>query len=75
LAEVLEVFVVCSDMNGVVGAKEVGAATFKPIHDSGHFFVVDVVVSFGGQEGTGMECYGVFFAVEFLTDNYAEGKI
>jgi hypothetical protein len=47
LAKVLEVFVICSDMNGVVGAEEVGAAAFKPIYDGSHLFIVDVIVLFG----------------------------
>jgi hypothetical protein len=47
LAKVLEVFVVCSDMDGVVGAKEIGATAFKSVYNGGHFFIVDVVVSFG----------------------------
>jgi hypothetical protein len=47
LTEVLEVFVVGSNVNGVFSAEEVGATTFKPIDDSGHLFIVDVVVSFG----------------------------
>jgi hypothetical protein len=48
LAEVLKVFVICLDVNGVVGAEEVGATAFEPIYDSGHFLVVNVVVLFGG---------------------------
>jgi hypothetical protein len=47
LVEVLEVFMVCLDVDGMIGSKEVGAATFESIYNGGHFFVVDVVVSFG----------------------------
>jgi hypothetical protein len=75
LTEVLKVFVICLDMNGVVSAKEVGAATLEPIYDGGHFLIVDIIVSFGGQEGTGVESYRVFFAVELLTDDHTEGKV
>jgi hypothetical protein len=46
LTEVLEVFMVCSDTDGVIGAKEVGAATFEPIDDGCYFFIVDIVVLF-----------------------------
>jgi hypothetical protein len=46
LVEVLEVFMICLNMNGMVSAKEVGAATFEPIYDGGHLFVMDVVVPF-----------------------------
>jgi hypothetical protein len=46
LAEVLEVFMVCPDVDGVVGAEEVGVAAFKPVHNGSHLFIVDVVVSF-----------------------------
>jgi hypothetical protein len=46
LVEVLEIFVISSDVNGMVGAQEVGVAAFESIDDGGHFFIVDVVVSF-----------------------------
>jgi hypothetical protein len=46
LAEILEIFVVGSDGDKVVGAKEVGAPTFKSIDNGSHLFVMDVVVSF-----------------------------
>jgi hypothetical protein len=45
LAKVLEVFVICSDVDGVISTKEVGATAFKPIHNGGHFFIMDIVVS------------------------------
>jgi hypothetical protein len=47
LTEVLEVFMVGSDVDGVFSAEEVGAATFEPIDDGGHLFIMDIVVLFG----------------------------
>jgi hypothetical protein len=35
-----------SDVDGVVGAKEVGAAAFESVDNGGHFFIVNIVVSF-----------------------------
>jgi hypothetical protein len=46
LMEVLKVFMVGSNVNGVFCAKEVGATAFEPIDDGGHLFIVDVIVSF-----------------------------
>jgi hypothetical protein len=39
--------VICLDVDGVISAEEVRAATFESIYDSGHFFIMDVIVSFG----------------------------
>jgi hypothetical protein len=46
LTEVLEVFMICSNVDGMVGAEEVGAAAFESIYNGSHLFIVDVVVSF-----------------------------
>jgi hypothetical protein len=45
LTEILKIFVVGSDVDRVVGAKEVGVSAFKSIDNGGHFFVVNVILS------------------------------
>jgi hypothetical protein len=50
LAEVLEVLVVGADLDGLCHTKEEGSTTFKPEQDSCEFFVVGVIILFGGEE-------------------------
>jgi hypothetical protein len=47
LTEILEVFVIHSNVNGVVHTEEVGATTLEAVDDGSHLFIVDVIVSFG----------------------------
>jgi hypothetical protein len=46
LAEVLKVFVVGSDSDGVVGIQEIGVATLKAVNNGSHLLIMDIVVSF-----------------------------
>jgi hypothetical protein len=55
LAEILQIFVVGTDFNGVCGSKKEGATTFESKEDSGEFLVVGVVVLFGGEETVRVE--------------------
>jgi hypothetical protein len=75
LAEVLEIFVVGSDGNWMVGTKEVGACTLESIDNGGHFLIVDIVVSFCWQEGAGMKGDGVSFIIKLLADDGPEGEV
>jgi hypothetical protein len=50
LVEVLEVFMIRVDLNGVCSSKEKGTTTFEPKKDGGKFFIMGVVVLFGGKE-------------------------
>jgi hypothetical protein len=52
LAEVLEVLVVGTDLDGLCGAKEEGSTTFESEQDSGEFLVVGVIVLFGREEAS-----------------------
>jgi hypothetical protein len=47
LVEILEVFVISSDGDGMIGTKEVKVCAFESIYNGGHFFIVDIIVSFG----------------------------
>jgi hypothetical protein len=47
LMEVLEVFVVGADFDGVHSSKEEGATTFEPEQDGCEFLVMGVIVLFG----------------------------
>jgi hypothetical protein len=46
LAEVLEIFVISSDSNRMVGVEEVGVSTFESVDNGSHFFIVDIIVLF-----------------------------
>jgi hypothetical protein len=48
LVEVLEVLVVGTDLNGIRGSEEERSTTFEPEQYGGQFFVVGVIVLFGG---------------------------
>jgi hypothetical protein len=50
-------------------------STFKAIDDCSHFFIVDVIVSFRWEEGTGVESDRVFSILEFLADNCPKGEV
>ena len=59
LAEVLEVFMVGPDANGMFRSKRERATALKPIDYGGEFFVMCIVVAFGGKETTGVEGNGM----------------
>jgi hypothetical protein len=50
LVEVLEVFVVGVNLDWLCSTKEEGSTTFEAEQDSCEFFVVGVIVLFGGEE-------------------------
>jgi hypothetical protein len=50
LTEVLEVFVVGADLDGVRSSKEKGVTTFEPEQDSCEFLVVGIVVFLDGEK-------------------------
>ncbi len=59
---------VCMDHNWVVSTEEVWVATFESINDSCHFFVIDIIVLFCGEESPRMEGNWVSSICKFLTD-------
>jgi hypothetical protein len=46
--EILEVFMVCANLNGMLCAEEEQLTTFEAKDNCGQFFIMDVIVLFGG---------------------------
>jgi hypothetical protein len=73
--EVLEVFVVGSNNDRVIGTQEVGVATFKSVDNGSHLFIMDVIVSFCWEEGMEVEGDRVSSICELLTNDCSKGKV
>jgi hypothetical protein len=71
----LEIFVVCVNGDWVVGSKKVRSTTFKTVDNAKHFFVVDIIVLFSGEERSRVESNGILSVGEVLADYYTEGKV
>jgi hypothetical protein len=46
-AEILEVFMVCVNLNGMLCAEEEWLTTFEAKDDCGQFFIIDIIVLLG----------------------------
>jgi hypothetical protein len=71
-AEVLKIFMIHSHDHGVFSAEEEGLCTFETEDHGCKFFVMDIVVLFGGEETSGVEGYWVETIFMFLLDNYTQ---
>jgi hypothetical protein len=69
LAEVLEILVISADLNRVCSSKKEGTTTFEPKKNGGEFFVMGVVILFGGEKAVGVEGNRVDSIVEFLQND------
>ena len=61
--EILKVFVVCHHINWSQRSFEVVVPYLKGFENGEQFFVMDMVVEFGGCKGVGVESNGVDFIV------------
>jgi hypothetical protein len=73
LTEVLEIFVVGANFDGLSSAKEERAATFKSKQDGCEFLIMGIIVLFGGEETAGVEGNGEDTVIELLRDDGSEG--
>jgi hypothetical protein len=67
--EVLQVFVVSADTNGVFCSKEQWAATLEAKNHAEQLLIVSVVVDFGGKEAAGVEGDWVQAIIMLLGNN------
>src|SRR5258708_19666481 len=75
LTEILEVFVICADHDGMISAKEIQATTFEAVYNGCHFFIMDVIVLFRREESSRVECNWVSSICEFLANDDTESEI
>jgi hypothetical protein len=73
LAEILEIFVVGSNLDWLCSTKEEGSTTLESEQDSCEFLVMGVVVLFGGEETSGVEGNWVNSIIKLLRDDGSEG--
>jgi hypothetical protein len=62
-AEILEVLVVCDNVNRHQSTLKIMSPDTESLKDSQEFFIVSVIVQFRHGKGTGVECNGVDFSI------------
>jgi hypothetical protein len=58
-AEILEVLVVCDNVNRHWSTLKIMSPDTESLKDSQEFFIVSVIIQFGCGKGAGVECNGV----------------
>ena len=75
--EVLQVLVVCLDLDQVLGSFQKVSPLFQCTGDSEHLFVMDLVVPFYQRQGFAVEGHQVPFLLsgQLLRENGSRGKV
>ena len=72
-AEILKVFVIRQDFDRVLSSKEEGSSAAKAEYYAGEFSIVNIIVLFGREQASGVECNWVHSIFVFLGNDHSKG--
>ena len=70
--EVLKVFVICKDFDGVLHTQEEGASTFEAKDDASEFFIMNIIILFSREEAPRVKHDRIHAIVVFLSNDHPQ---